>query len=148
MRQGGFPGQEQMIRRYARIGLEAESGFKRTRRRFFGLAFAAAAVAGGCGWFVGRGGGPVDAPPRAAPNALEAIALGPLARLEACAPELLAEIEQGRATPILWRGFERLAVWGVARSAGATLRQRLTATLRVATPPPDVQAVVQQLDLR
>ena len=47
MRQGGFPGQEQMIRRYARIGLEAESGFKRTRRRFFGLAFAAAAVAGG-----------------------------------------------------------------------------------------------------
>lgn len=149
MRQGGFPGQEEMIRRYARIGLEAESDYRSTRRRFLGFAFASAAVAGGCGWVLGRSRGQGGAPPLPKQHtALETVALGPLARLEACAPELLAEIEQGRGTPTLWHGFERLVVWSAARGDQATLRQRLLATLRVASPPPDVQSVVRELDLR
>ncbi len=145
MPQGRFPGQEQMLRRYAKIGLEAEGGFRRTRRRFLGFALGGAAVAGSCGWFAGRS---AAVEPRTTATTLEDIALGPMARLEACATDLLAEIEQGRATPILWRGFERLATWSVARPELRTLRQRLGPTVRVATPPVDVQEVLRHLELR
>lgn len=147
MRPGLFPSQQRAIQKAFRKADAFDHFRQRTRRGFIGAIFGGIAASAGT-FFAGlqiAAAAPASRPPMPAPP-FDAVALGPIERLEARALEVLAEIEMGRASTALWVGVERLALRSLVEPHRDALRARLLATRAAVAVPPALQSTFARLE--
>lgn len=149
MRQGFLPGQQRALRQAFRKADAFDRFRQRTRRAFFGMGLLALGT-GASGFVAGRQTRHREQPADSAPTTLDAVALGPLPKLVADYPSVLAAIETGQATEALWLGFERLLLLSLSATEGvrATLARDLLLTARHAEPPAHLREYVRVLGER
>lgn len=154
MRQGFLPSQHRALKRAFRKADAFDRFRHRTRRAFLGMGLLA--VSAGLGGFLagrrisGTGSRQPDPSPDAEGAGLDAIALGPLMRLQANYPAVLARLETGRATAALWFGYERLLLLALSSTPGVrtSLGRDLLLTANHVEPPTDFRDLVRALEQR
>lgn len=149
MRPGLFPSQQRALQRAFKKADAFDHFRQRTRRAFVGAVLGGLSVSVGT-YFLGRGLQSRDPSAtgtvtESTPQSFDAVALGPIEKLEAQALNVLAEIEMGRATPALWIGVERLALRAVVEANREPLRARLIATRSAVQIPAGLESAFARL---
>ena len=148
MRQGLFPGQQDALVELARKGLRAKASQRRQRRAFLGLLVAGAATTSAAYWLGTRRNANstgAEGAPTAEVAWMHRLAQGPLADLEAAAPNLTATIELHGGDELLWLGYERLVLLALASGDRRALARDLLVLATVKEPPPYVRSLIERL---
>lgn len=153
MQQGLFPSQQRALRQAFKKADAFDHFRQRTRRAFLSMLLGGAGMGAGmtaAGYWLGRRHGATAAQPARHPDVewMHALVRGPLADLEAAAPNLTATIDLHGGDADLWLGFERLVLTALAHGDRQSLARDLLVLARVAPPPAHLHALVERLDVK